>query len=118
MIFVGSAKLFILELYVDNLEGQLPVLYLDPIEPVNAIEHVLVQLNHIFQLAPVNNINNDHNIEPVCLPVIFKETQEELVHNYSHCANVALCICPKIHVDTLIECDAVESDSKHKLAQP
>lgn len=48
MIFVGSAKLFILELYIDNLEGQLPILDLDLIEPVNAIEHVLVQLDHIF----------------------------------------------------------------------
>ena len=28
------------------------------------------------------------------IPVIFIETKEVLVHNYSHCANVALCIGP------------------------
>ena len=55
MIFVGSAKFFILELYVDNLEGQLPVLDPDLIESVNAIEHVLVELDHIFHLTPVSN---------------------------------------------------------------
>ena len=48
MICVGSAKLFILELYVDNLKRELPVLDLDPVEVVNIIEHVLVQLDHVL----------------------------------------------------------------------
>ena len=52
MIYVGFAKLFILELYVYNLERKLPVLYLDSVEAVNTIEHVLMHLDLILQLAP------------------------------------------------------------------
>ena len=48
MIYIGSAKLFILELYVDNLKRELPVLDLDPVETVNTVEHVLVQLDNIL----------------------------------------------------------------------
>ena len=48
MICVDSAKWFILELYVDNLKRELPVLDLDPVEAVNIIEHVLMQLDHVL----------------------------------------------------------------------
>ena len=52
MIYIGSAKLFILELYVYNLERKLPVL--DPyfIEFVNAIKHILMHFDLVLQIAP------------------------------------------------------------------
>ena len=52
MIFVGSAKLLILELYVYNLERKLPVLDPDFVKFVNAIKHILMHFDLVLQLAP------------------------------------------------------------------
>ena len=52
MISIGSAKLFILELYVYNLERKLPVLDADSIEFVNAVKHILMHFDHVLQIAP------------------------------------------------------------------
>ena len=52
MIFIGSAKLLILELYVYNLERKLPVLDHDFVEFVNAIKHILMHFDLVLQLAP------------------------------------------------------------------
>ena len=60
MLYIGSAKLFILELYIYNLERKLPVLYPDSVEAVNTIEHILMHLDLNLQLAPygIKIINN------------------------------------------------------------
>ena len=52
MMYVGSAKLLILELYVYNLERKLPVLDPDFVEFVNTIKHFLMHFDLVLQLAP------------------------------------------------------------------
>ena len=56
VIFVGFAKMFILELDINHFERELSVLDLDSVESIDVVEGVLVHLNHILHLIPFDGL--------------------------------------------------------------
>ena len=64
VIFVGFAKMFILELDINHFERELSVLDLDSVESIDVVEGVLVHLNHILHLIPMKR-NNMNPIAPM-----------------------------------------------------
>ena len=56
VIFVGFAKMFILELDINHFERELSVLDLDSVESIDVVEGVLVNLNHILHLIPFDGL--------------------------------------------------------------